>query len=141
MLAAHFLHRFVEEAGKDVRRFEPAVVNALTNHTWPGNVRELENAIQRAVLVSGDDTIRLADLPPHLSELGRAQIHLGRNAVLIEDPDTNDIRPLDDVERDVIKRAIEVTDGNFTEAAQKLGIGRATLYRKVKDYDLQPPRE
>ncbi len=137
LLAAHFLHRYADEANREINGFEPAVMNALSKHVWQGNVRELENVIQRAVLVAGDDVIRLSDLPAHLSQLGRAQIHLGRNAVLIEDPDTNDIRPLNDVEREVIRRAIEVTAGNYTEAAQKLGIGRATLYRKVKDYDLQ----
>jgi transcriptional regulator of acetoin/glycerol metabolism len=96
--------------------------------------------INRAVIVASSDRITLADLPPDLTELGIAQIHLGRNAVLIEDPETNEIRPLVDVEREVIKRAIEVTDGNFTVAAQKLGIGRATLYRKVKEYGLDNGR-
>ena len=140
LLAAHFLHQYNDEAGKSVSGFEPAVLNALAKHTWPGNVRELQNVIHRAVIVAQGDTLKLADLPAELNALGIAQIHLGRNAVLIEDPQTNDIRPLDQVERDVIKRALEVTEGNFTVAAQKLGIGRATLYRKVKEYELDVER-
>ncbi len=139
-LAAHFLHQYAAEANKTITGFDPQVMNAFTRHTWPGNVRELQNVINRAVIVAGSDRITLADLPPELTELGIAQIHLGRNAVLIEDPETNEIRPLVDVEREVIKRAIEVTNGNFTGAAQKLGIGRATLYRKVKEYGLDNGR-
>ncbi len=139
LLAAHFLHQFAEQAKKRITGFEPAVMNAFMQHTWPGNVRELENVIHRAVISADEETIRLAHLPQDLATLGMAQIHLGRNAVLIEDPDTKDIRPLSEVERDVIKRALEVTSGNFAKAAQKLQIGRATLYRKVKEYNLQPP--
>ena len=140
LLAAHFLHLYAKEVRKRVTGFEPSAITALGQHSWPGNVRELQNVIHRAVIVAGGPTIRLADLPPELARLGMSQIHLGHNAVLIEDPATNDIRPLSDVERDVIKRALEVTGGNFTEAARKLGIGRATLYRKVKEYELEASR-
>jgi len=140
-LAAHFLHKYVEESKKHITGFEPAVMNTFLQHAWPGNVRELENVVHRGVITASGPTISLADLPPELSALGMSQIHLGRNAVLIEDPDTNDIRPLNEVERDVIKRALEVTGGNFAKAAQKLQIGRATLYRKVKEYDLDISRK
>jgi DNA-binding NtrC family response regulator len=137
LLAAHFLHEYAEQTSKDITGFEPQVLNAFAQHAWPGNVRELQNVIHRAVIVADGNVIKLSDLPTELNALGMAQIHLGRNAVLIEDPETNDIRALEDVERDVIKRALEVTGGNFTVAAQKLGIGRATLYRKVKEYELE----
>lgn len=140
LLAAHFLHRYAEETGKELRGFDPEAMNALTRHQWPGNVRQLQNVIHRAVIVAQGPRIAPADLPPELRALIGEHGYEQRGAVLIEDPVTNDIRPLSSVERDVIGRALEHTGGNVTEAAQKLGIGRATLYRKMKEYGLDVER-
>jgi two-component system response regulator HydG len=141
ILAAHFLHEFAASARKKISGFEPPVMNALLKHPWHGNVRELRNAVQHAVVMADESTIRLAHLPPDMAELGISQIHLGKNAVLIEDPATNDIRPLNEVEQEVIRRAMEATEGNYAKAAQKLQISRATLYRKMKEYHLGATQE
>jgi DNA-binding NtrC family response regulator len=140
LLAAHFLHRYAKETGKELRGFDPEAMNALMRHQWPGNVRELQNVIHRAVIVAQGPTVKLVDLPADLDTLGTTQNVHSRSAVLVEDPVTSDIRTLSSVERDVIDRALEITGGNVTEAAQKLGIGRATLYRKVKEYGLDAER-
>ena len=140
ILAAHFLHRFARELEKELSGFHPSVMNTFTQHTWPGNVRELENVVHRAAIAARNGSaIQLADLPPELADLGASQIHVGKKFVPVEDPVSNTIRPLKEVERDVIRRALEMTSGNLARAAQGLKIGRATLYRKVKEYDLDVP--
>lgn len=136
LLAAHFLNLHASKAHKEATGFEPAAMNALIRHAWPGNVRELGNVIQHAVIVSEGPTIRLEHLPPHLVQASVPETPAGENAVLLRDPSTHDIRPLKEVEKEVMKRALEATEGNFALAAMKLQIGRATLYRKVKEYGL-----
>ncbi len=136
LLAAHFLNLFASKSRKEATGFEPAAMNALVRHAWPGNVRELGNVIQHAVIVSEGPTIRLEHLPPQLVQASVFETPAGENAVLVRDPSTHDIRPLKEVEKEVMKRALEATEGNFAEAAMKLQIGRATLYRKVKEYGL-----
>ena len=140
LLAAHFLYRFNGELEKNVTGFHPSVMNTLTQHTWPGNVRELENVVHRAVIAApSNEDVQLSHLPPDLAELGASQIHVRKDFVSVEDPVENRIRPLKDVEKDVIQRALRKTSGNFAKAAQELQIGRATLYRKVKEYSLDVP--
>jgi DNA-binding NtrC family response regulator len=144
LLAAHFLHRFAESLDRKIDGFTPAVMNVLAEHDWPGNVRELENVVHRAVIAAGQGRIDLVHLPPELAEKGRSRIQAG--GVEIEpvayrnEPTVDGIIPLADVERETIQRAIFATSGNLARAAQGLGIGRATLYRKVKQFDLTVPK-
>jgi two-component system, NtrC family, response regulator HydG len=92
--------------------------NLLLRHTWPGNVRELENAMERALARS--DHIGVDDLPP---ELGAAPATVQT---------ADEIRTLAEVERDYIAAALRALGGNRAKAAEKLGIGAATLHRKLK---------
>jgi DNA-binding NtrC family response regulator len=94
----------------------------LLRYTWPGNVRELENAVERAVVLARRSRIDVEDLPP--------EVGLAGPAVAI----SGDLRPLADVERDYIRSVLRAVDGNRAQAAAKLGIGAATLYRKLKQY-------
>ena len=102
------------------------VSQVLTEYDWPGNVRELENVVRGFVTLKSDPLIRLGHLSDQLREF--AGQREGRHAV--DEP----ILPLAEVERRYILRVVDATKGDITAAAHMLGIGRTTLYRKLKDY-------
>jgi two-component system response regulator HydG len=105
-----------------VTGFTPAAAHQLLRYGWPGNVRELENAVERAVVLARRSRIDVEDLP---AEVGLAV------------PDalgSTDVRPLADLEREYIQAVLRAVGGNRAQAAAKLGIGAATLYRKLKQY-------
>jgi two-component system, NtrC family, response regulator HydG len=121
-LARMFLAASAERTGRKVTGFTPAAAHQLLRYTWPGNVRELENAVERAVVLAYRSRVDVGDLPPEVS---------------LEVPDAvqmDDIRTLADVERSYIESVLRTVGGNRTRAAAKLGIGPATLYRKLKRY-------
>ena len=121
-LARAFVADTAARTGRKVSGFTPAAAHQLLRYGWPGNVRELENAIERAVVLTRRTRIDLDDLPP---EVGLAV----PDAIV-----ATDVRPLADVERDYIKSVLRAVGGNRSQAAQKLGIGEATLYRKIKQF-------
>jgi transcriptional regulator with PAS, ATPase and Fis domain len=121
-LARAFLASAAERIGRKVTGFTPAAVGQLLRYGWPGNVRELENAIERAVVLSTHSRIDAEDLPQEISLATPAAY----------EPD--DVRPLADVERDYILSVLRAVGGNRAKAATRLGIGTATLYRKLKGY-------
>ena len=119
-LARSFLTSAAGKAGRKMTGFTPAAAHQLLRYAWPGNVRELENAVERAVVLSRKSRVDVEDLPP---EVGLAV----PDAVIL-----HDVRPLADVERDYIRSVLRAVGGNRAQAAAKLGIGTATLYRKLK---------
>ena len=112
------VERAIPEPGRDP--FAPDAANLLLRYPWPGNVRELENALERALALARSDRIGVDDLPP---ELGAAPPTVQT---------ADDVRTLAEVERDYIAAALRASGGNRAKAAEKLGIGAATLYRKIK---------
>jgi DNA-binding NtrC family response regulator len=121
-LARAFVADAARRTGRKVSGFTPAAAHRLLRYGWPGNVRELENAIERAVVLTRRSRIDIEDLP---GEVGLTM------------PDAvaaTDVRPLAEVERDYIKSVLRAVGGNRSQAAQKLGIGEATLYRKIKQF-------
>ena len=127
LLARHFLDKHAERADKSISGISTAALRLLLQHDWPGNVRELENAIERAVLLETDAVLQVGSLPLQLSPaIAAGNDHSTLAAVL----------PLVEVERQALVHALEVADNNVTQAAQALGINRATLHRKLKKYDL-----
>ena len=127
LLARHFLDKHAERADKSISGISTAALRLLLQHDWPGNVRELENAIERAVLLETDAVLQAGSLPLQLSPaIAAGNDHSTLAAVL----------PLVEVERQALVHALEVADNNVTQAAQALGINRATLHRKLKKYDL-----
>jgi two-component system response regulator AtoC len=103
----------------------------LLGYPWPGNVRELENVLERAVILSDEDCIRPESLPPHL---GRAASPV---QVTLASGDLSVKKAAAYVERELIKRALEQTQGNRTHAAQLLEISHRALLYKIKDYGLK----
>ena len=128
-LAEHFLVRSAGKAGKDVRAFHEAAKKALLGYGWPGNVRELENVVERAVALCERDIIAPEDLPPAMRER-RNQDRLA--AALAQG------LTLEELEREYIERVLDAEGGNKTRAAQRLGLDRKTLYRKLEEYAASP---
>jgi DNA-binding NtrC family response regulator len=119
-LARQLLAGAARRLAKKAPALEPEAANLLLRYTWPGNVRELENALERALALARSDRIGVDDLP---SEVGAAPPTV----------DTADeVRTLAEVEHDYIAAALRATGGNRAKAAERLGIGAATLYRKLK---------
>jgi Nif-specific regulatory protein len=127
LLADHFLRRFVGETGRKVTGFTPAALKRMEAYHWPGNVRELRNVIERAVALGKGPVLDVKDL--WLSSLE------------LEGPDAADgaFRPvsLEESEKDHIRRTLDHTDWNKSQAATILKIERSTLDRKIKLYELK----
>jgi len=121
LLAQHFLRKFAVENQKEITGFSPEATDFLLKYEWPGNVRELENAIERAVILAKSSSIEVADLP-------RENRLLAHSAPLGES--------LRQVEKNHILNILSETGGNHSEAARTLGISRATLYNKIREYGL-----
>jgi DNA-binding NtrC family response regulator len=124
-LANAFLKRFAAQANRIIQGFTSGAVERLTAFDWPGNVRQLQNEVQRAVLLSEGNTVDVADL-----SIATAKPDTG------EFNDTN-FTLLEGVERNAIVQMLKDTGGNKLETAKRLGIGRQTLYNKIKAYGIE----
>ncbi len=126
MLARHFLRRFADETGRKVRDFTPAAMEAMLAYHWPGNIRELRNCIERAVVLSLDDSVEVHELA--LSPLSSAGETGRRSAAR---PGSFVPETLDEMEHRHVLATLEAVGGNKTKAAAMLGIERSTLDRKL----------
>ena len=127
VLAKHFLKKHTASSDKSISGISTAALRLLLQYDWPGNVRELENAIERAVLLETTDVLQAHNLPPQLLPLRASQN---------DSSEPTTVRPLAEVERQALIHALKVQANNVTQTAQALGISRATLYRKLKKYNL-----
>jgi DNA-binding NtrC family response regulator len=127
-LAKSFLKRYAAQASREIHGFKPDAVERLNAFDWPGNIRQLQNEIQRAVLLCEDTEIAAADLS--ITNV-QTSITLPEGEAL--DPN---FTLLEGVERNVIIQTLKRTDGNKVEAAKLLGVGRQTLYNKIKAYGI-----
>ncbi|MBU4483982.1 sigma-54 dependent transcriptional regulator [bacterium] len=135
LLAKHFLEKYSAKNEKIFIDIAPDAMEALVNYDWQGNVRELENIIERMVVLNNDTQLKLKFLPPYIQESRKNKE--GTPSVLLSNIDTQQIIPLELVEKYSIEAALRKCMGNVSEAAQKLKIGQATLYRKIKQYGLK----
>lgn len=110
----------------------------MKNTSLPGNIRELENVLERAVITSQNDNLRIEDFPiffekktEYESEL-KFEKKLNNNFIDFD----GDILPMEDVEKNYLKYALKLSGGNISKTAKKLKIGRATLYRKLQKYKI-----
>jgi two-component system response regulator HydG len=126
ILAAHFLER-QSRASEQERTLSDDALKAMLAYDWPGNVRELENCLERACAFTTGPVIHLGDLPPAISQL-QTCIPAG-NAV-----GSNVVVPMSELERQAILNTIAQLNGDKLKAARLLGIGKTTLYRKLKEY-------
>lgn len=135
-LVRHFARRFREELGVQERDFERDAMDVMCRYDWPGNVRELENVVQRALVSRRVGPIGVDALPP---KLVLRTMGLSAPAASEASAPSGEIVPLETMERRAIEHALFVLEGNVSLAAKQLGIGRATLYRKLAQYGLAKP--
>ncbi|HXN26364.1 MAG TPA: sigma-54 dependent transcriptional regulator [Candidatus Acidoferrales bacterium] len=125
LLVNSFLEKFSEANGR-MRTISEDAIARMMAYDWPGNVRELENAIERAIALGSGPILHAGDLPTNL------QYGTGDRL-----PQNDELLPLDELERRAILRALREAGGDKLAAARMLGIGKTTLYRKLKQYDAQ----
>jgi two-component system response regulator HydG len=128
LLVAHFLERLSRESGQE-RSLSDDAMKALLAYDWPGNVRELENTLERACAFSSGPVIHAADLPSGIHSVAGTAPAGGNGAAKIV--------PIADLEKQTILNTIGQLDGDKLLAARLLGIGKTTLYRKLKEYASQ----
>jgi DNA-binding NtrC family response regulator len=129
LLAEHFLRRFAQEIKRPQKTLSPEAREAMLRYAWPGNVRELRNTIERIVLLETDETVR----PDHLPEEIRSGARRGGRPLAELPPEGV---KLEDVERDLVRQAVERAGGNQTQAAELLGIERDALRRRMQKFNL-----
>ena len=141
-LVIHFLEHYKQKTGRFIPGISREALRALTGYDWPGNVRELENAIERAVIIASGRQIELDDLPEQISRTvneERARTRGERERAAAEGrPLTLEVNvpaTLDEIEQRAIEATLDYTGGDKTRAARSLGIGRKTLYRKLRQYE------
>lgn len=130
LLSKHLVNKLAVKMKQPIVSIRPDFFAALNYHPWPGNIRELENVLERAVMLSDEGILAVEHLPLQIQEAYRQQ--QGAKVEKMATPDFS----LKEVEKQAIKAALEAAAGNISQAAKKLGIGRNTLYRKMKEYSL-----
>jgi len=157
-LTEAFIRRFNLEEGRRVAGASPETLAMLTSFDWPGNVRQLENAVYRAIILADAPYLQPHDFPaisgvslPPAADAAPTSVAASPAALTAADlaaelpksapvqilDERGHLRTLEDIERDLIQLAIEIYAGHMSEVARRLGIGRSTLYRKVREQGLE----
>jgi two-component system response regulator HydG len=131
LLAKHFLETFCQKNRKEMKGFTPQAMDLFLKYDWPGNVRELMNAVERGVVLANSEYLDKKDLPLALKD------ETIEGAAPLEQAIPGDL-PLEEVEKASILKTLELTGGNKSEAARRLGITRRTLHKKLKKYGVMP---
>jgi two-component system response regulator HydG len=131
ILIDYFTKQFARQHGKQIKGMSPAARRRILAYDWPGNVRQLRNVVESMVVVDYDGLLDTDDLPEELADKSESG----------GEPRTASLtglvgKPLEEIERLFIAETLRVTGGNREDAAQMLGIGERTLYRKIKEYKL-----
>ena len=129
LLVDHYLRRLAAEHGKTIRGITPEVLRLLAAYDWPGNVRELVNTLETMVVLAQGEMLDVADVPAEMRPATPPAPAIGLQPGM----------SLEDAERMLIEQTLAYTAGNRQQAAQTLGIGERTLYRKIKQYGLAKP--
>jgi len=157
-LARRFCARFAAEEGRNIRGLTAEAMALLSTYDWPGNVRQLENAVFRAVVLAEGDELTVAEFPQIATHVAGFDVRLPplpapvavsapreREIVRVEVRDPNalsllgpngEMRRIEDIEAETIRFALAHYRGQISQIARRLGIGRSTLYRKMKEYGL-----
>lgn len=136
VLAEHFLDHFNKKLDKKVDGFSPKAIKLLFDYDWPGNIREMENTIERCLILTENDRIDVDDLPMHIRSAGPSSVDSSAEQYL----NSPVILPFEKIKEEAIRHAIKVTKGNILEAAKKLKLGRATIYRLMAKYRIDPEK-
>jgi two-component system response regulator HydG len=128
LLVEHFIHQAGKAHGYKVRSMAPEAMRVLMAYPWPGNVRQLRNVIENMVVLAAGEKLTVAELPP--------EIHRPPGEVVNQQFGQLAGISLQEAERELIRNTLKMTGGNREQAANILGIGERTLYRKIKEYGL-----
>lgn len=140
LIARHFLKRFADDMGRVIDDFQPAVLETLLRHRFPGNVRELENIVERAVTFETSNMVTLDSLPPNILKGAAALAEASPLAEL--PPEGLDLEGmLAEVEKRLLRQALDRTDGNRTEAAKLLHISFRSMRYKLDKYGIGEERD
>jgi DNA-binding NtrC family response regulator len=131
LLVQHYLAEFAKENSKQIETITPDAMDLLTAYAWPGNVRELRNVLERMVVLCRADKLTVRDVPANIREGAPS----GARVTL--SPVKGGVLSIDDAERQLVVRALDLHKGNVTKAAKELGISRRTLHRKLNEYGLR----
>jgi transcriptional regulator with PAS, ATPase and Fis domain len=128
-LAEHFINHFNREFAKNVKSISRMAEKFLTEYTWPGNIRELKNVIERAIILENEETLLLEHLPQEIvTKTGGGG---GGSSGVRLPPEGIDI---EDVERELIRQALEISEGNQSKAAKKLNLGIDAFRYRMKKF-------
>ena len=128
LLANYYVEKISRKMGKETKKIDPDVLRRFESHSWPGNVRELANAVEHAVNISSTEELLVKHLPTYFRKIGfeEPQPRSGADRIM----------SLSALEKDAIKKAVQFYNGNITKTSKALGIGRNTLYEKMKKYGI-----
>ncbi len=166
LLAESFVQRFAAQHGKPIEGLSKEARSALESYDWPGNVRELENVLERAIILEDGGQVSVTSLPEDIAQgyasamsgvvpgggcadrvpdFTRATAGPGRPGAGARGSGKSELRPEDivplaELEKRIIRQALEITGWNVQETASRLGLGRATVYRKMDRFGLKPNR-
>jgi len=137
-LAEHFLKLYTAKEGKRFRQFSPAVQSVLDDYQWPGNVRQLQNVVHNITVLHDGDVVDLEHLPPPLDNLmvpaSTQAAMLASGELELDEITLSNIRPLADIEREAIQRALAICNDNVPKAAALLDVHPSTIYRKKQGW-------
>jgi len=133
VLAEHFINEINEKLGRHVKGFSKKALKLVYEYDWPGNVREMENTIERCLIIAENEVIDVDDLPPHLRTAERMATIDYAGPLFSNET----IVPFEKLKEEAIRHALKVTKGNIVEAAKRLQLGRATIYRLMEKYSIE----
>ena len=133
IIAHYFLDRMNKKLGKQIKGFTKKALKLIYEYSWPGNIREMENTIERCIIISESDMIDVDDLPPHIKSADGKGVYDVSGSLFSDDT----VIPFEKLKEEAIKHALRITNGNIVEAARKLQLGRATIYRLMEKYNIE----
>ncbi len=133
VLAEHFVEEFNRKLGKNMRGFTKKALKLIYEYDWPGNIREMENTIERCLIISDKDIIDIEELPQHIRAADKSGFFDQPGTIFTDD----NIVPFEKIKEEAIRHALKVTKGNIVEAAKRLQLGRATIYRLMEKYSIE----
>jgi len=138
ILINHFIEKFNEKLNVNIKGVTKKALKILYDYNWPGNIRELENTIERCVILTDKQEIDVDVLPEQILSPVE-NYNIDKNQVMFSE--NSSIIPFEMLKKEAIKHALERTNGNVVEAAKKLNIGRATLYRLMEKYEIDSSKQ
>jgi DNA-binding NtrC family response regulator len=142
VLLEHFVEKICAREAKTIMSTDDKLKEMLCGYSWPGNVRQLENSIYRAIIMSEGDTLHIADFDDvqraiDLEKGKKADESLAKVGINFTQRNSKGFKSLADYEHEIISTALEFHNWHISKVSKELGIGRSTLYRKMKEYGIE----